>query len=152
MTRQGRNAGPLLLNKYWPELSIDDKKAALLEVWLMAEFPTQAMPWQIWLHYFKQVGFISDDPNIEKPLQPLTIYRGAVKHKRKGMSWTQDKELAAWFASRFNGVNNNKCFLYTTDIEPDYILAIITGVNGREGETEVIIDPEGLQNIKRLEL
>jgi hypothetical protein len=151
MARQGRNAGPMLLNKYWPELNTDDRKAALLDTWVMAEWPEQAMPWQIWLHYFKQAGFISDNLNIEKPRQPLTIYRGAVKHKRKGMSWTQDKELAAWFANRFND-DSSKGFLYQAIIEPDYILAIITGVNGRQGESEVIINPEGLNNIKRLEL
>jgi hypothetical protein len=118
MARQGRNAGPMLLNKYWPELNTDDRKAALLDTWILAEWPAQALPWQIWLHYFKQVGFVSDDPNIKKPQQPLTIYRGAVKHKRKGMSWTQNKELAVWFANRFDN-NSSRGYLYQAIVEPD---------------------------------
>ncbi len=149
---QGRHHGPQLLYEHWKSLSADDKKLALLDVWIMVEWPTRSMPWQIWLDFFSQTGFISDNPDIKKPLQPLTIYRGAMKHKRKGMSWTQDIELAAWFANRI--INNGKGYLYTTDIEPDYILAIITGKTDlcRSGESEVIVNPEGLNNIKRLEL
>ncbi len=152
MTRQGRNDGPMLLNEHWPALSADDRKLALLDAWITAEWPTLSIPWEIWLIFFKQTGFISDNPDIKKPLQPLTIYRGAAKHKKKGMSWTQDKELAVWFANRFKAIG--KSYLYTTDIEPDYILAIITGETDlcRSGESEVIVNPEGLNNIKRLEL
>lgn len=72
----------------------------------------------------------------------VTVYRGVTSYNAKnvlGLSWTLDRDKAAWFASRF-GENGT---VYEARINKEYIYALF---NGRD-ESEVIVDPKFLQGI-----
>ncbi len=72
----------------------------------------------------------------------LTIYRGVTSHNAnrvKALSWTTNREIAEWFAHRFNedGV------VYEAEIEKEHIFAYFNSRN----ESEVIVNPAYLENI-----
>lgn len=95
-------------------------KALLAQVWQDTEMPHQFG--DICVELFKASGFITDDAEGWSTLQdPLEIYRGGFAH---GISWTTDREKAAWFGRRFyradhylwtGRVLKHKCFAYITD-------------------------------------
>ena len=76
----------------------------------------------------------------------LTVYRGVTSHNAKNikaLSWALDEKTAEWFAHRFdeNGT------IYEAQINKKDVYAYF----GERGESEVIVDPKGLQNITMVE-
>lgn len=72
----------------------------------------------------------------------VTVYRGVTSHNADNvlaLSWTLDRDKAQWFAHRF-GENGT---VYEAQISRQHIYAFL---NSR-GESEVIVDPRGLQDI-----
>ena len=72
----------------------------------------------------------------------VTVYRGVTSHNADNvlaLSWTLDRDKAQWFAHRF-GENGT---VYEAQITKQHIYAFL---NSR-GESEVIVDPRGLQDI-----
>jgi hypothetical protein len=84
----------------------------------------------------------------------VTVYRGAVPLYRRGISWTTDKERAAWFAYYhghhfYEGPERKaKARVYSVTIERDSVWALL---NGR-GESEVLLDPDLLTKIEPVRL
>lgn len=75
----------------------------------------------------------------------LAIYRGTATDKRDdicGLSWTTDPKIARWFANRYRQHGN----LYKARIQRKDILAYFEG-----GESEVVVNPKGLQDIELME-
>lgn len=67
----------------------------------------------------------------------LTIYRGvAIGHNPKGLSWTQNYDTAAWFATRFDR-GTVKGYIEKAIIPKELVLAYF---NSRE-EDEIVADP-----------
>ena len=65
--------------------------------------------------------------------ETITVYRGLQRNaSTEALSWTLDKNVAEWFANRFD--NNGEVIKAT--INKKYIFAYI---NGR-GEKEVVLD------------
>jgi hypothetical protein len=62
----------------------------------------------------------------------LTIYRGTPYPRPPGMSWTLDREKAAWFANRFYLANG--AYLLTGTIQKDDAKAVFLS----DGESEVV--------------
>jgi len=81
------------------------------------------------------------------PTEPIKVYRGVRDcRKRKyirGLSWTTDPHIAAWFSVRFG--ESDYSAVYETDVSPDRIYFTTDDRN----EREVITDVQGLK-IKRL--
>lgn len=72
----------------------------------------------------------------------VTVYRGVTSHNAdnvKALSWTLDRDKAKWFASRFGEDGT----VYEAQISKQHIYAFLNGRN----ESEVIVDPRGLQDI-----
>lgn len=72
----------------------------------------------------------------------VTVYRGVTSHNAdnvKALSWTLDRDKAAWFAHRFGEDGT----VYEAQIPKQHIWAFL---NSR-GESEVIVDPRELQDI-----
>ena len=70
------------------------------------------------------------------------MYRGVTSHNAdnlKALSWTLDRNKAAWFAHRFGEDGT----VYEAQIPKQHIWALL---NSR-GESEVIVDPRELQDI-----
>ena len=75
----------------------------------------------------------------------LVIYRGTATDKKDdicGLSWTTDPKIARWFANRYRQHGN----LYKARVQRKDILAYFEG-----GESEVVVNPKGLQDIELME-
>lgn len=73
----------------------------------------------------------------------ITIYRGVRSPKyKKGLAWSLDKDIATWFATRFE---SDEYYLYEVEIDKKEILAYF---NDRD-EQEIIINP---YNLKKYEI
>jgi hypothetical protein len=71
------------------------------------------------------------------PTEPITVYRGIsdTKHRRwrRGLSWTLDPNVAAWFATRLGSHGNPAVFSLAVD--PGSIFTI----TDERGEQEVVV-------------
>lgn len=73
----------------------------------------------------------------------LTVYRGAKYNDYKGLSWTIEKQVAIWFASRFSK-NSDKCYIFTGKLPKRDIIAYF---NGRK-EAEIVCDYRKIKEIE----
>ena len=78
--------------------------------------------------------------------ETVTVYRGVTSYNAKNvraLSWTIDKDRAKWFAHRFqeNGI------VYTAQIRKAQILAVFAS----RGESEIVLNPKGLIQLKKVE-
>ncbi|HMG43038.1 MAG TPA: hypothetical protein VK611_17030 [Acidimicrobiales bacterium] len=144
--RAGRANGPRLLQSWFinGRLTSDDLHKVLADVWTGAEWPAQSLGVATWVHLFRMAGIVSDDGG-PPPTEPLTAYRGATWGRRRGMSWTTDRERARWFADRFAVLG--PAFVFTAEVPPGAVLALIGEKYRSEGE--VVVDPALLPPIRR---
>lgn len=92
------------------------------------------------LPLFYDLGFVSDQPDLLLPEEPLVVYRGG---EANGIAWTESLETARWFARRFqeNGP------VYRAVVSPESILARFW----ERGEKEVVVDPRDLDDVVLVE-
>lgn len=86
----------------------------------------------------------------ELPKGEITIWRGVNDpDDGRGISWTRDKDKAAWFAKRFARLNgkDKTPAVFEATVFPENVLACFDG----RGEQEVVVDPRGLRNLRRIE-
>ena len=79
----------------------------------------------------------------------IEIYRGVSRNSTeniKAFSWTTDKEKATWFANRFSHSTHGG-YVYKAKIRKEHIYAYFTARN----ESEVVVDPTFLENIRLVE-
>lgn len=143
--RQGRNESPALLFDafFSNSITLDDMRLLLPGVWQMAEYPTHNLPADIWLEWFRMVGWTATDNRLA-PIEAVQLYRGATWGRRRGMSWTPDLDLAQWFADRF--AHRGPAHVYECQVPTDALLAF---VEERRGEPEYVIDPRALPSLGR---
>lgn len=156
--RAGRNDWPALLARAAlidaDPLDEAELPYAITRAWLAAEWPLRCLDAFTWLTLFECAGaevaslhYISDDdgdddervfmaPKAELP-DPMTLWRGAMPDGAAGMSWTEDRSRAQWFARRFGDGPQ----VYRADIHPDFVLAQIRG----RGEAEYVIHPDAFE-------
>ena len=114
--------------------------------WVQQENPNQDcnVSRQEAVEYFREAKkrylMEPDELRVYKSLPPIvTAYRGVARGREKyGLSWTNDKEKAEWFQSRFGEGN---CLL-KADVPKRNILAYF---NGR-GEKEIVVDVFSIVN------
>lgn len=145
--RLGRNHGPALLFDWWygRRLTREDLAAVIGDVWTDAEWPAASLTVANWVELFRTAGFVSDE-NQPKPTEPLRIWRGTTWGRRRGMSWTTERDRAKWFANRWERDDRHHALVFETVVEPAVVLALLTG--GRS-ESEVVVDPRLLPAIRR---
>jgi hypothetical protein len=97
---------------------------------------------------FKAAGFLSDDPNVGQPTEPLTVYRGASPFASRGVSWTTDLYVALRFAQRaldhdyrFHKEHGVPPHIHRAVVQPKHVLAMFN--NLVERESEVVVNPYG---------
>jgi hypothetical protein len=140
----GRNRGPLALDAWWPDLTIEEKKRLILYVWETDDSPVWSLGERRWLAMFKEVGFVSDGP--ERPHSSLAVWRGAtVASRGRGMSWSIDREQAESFAARWRERFRIPAILYAAVVPPQALLAFSGFAEGSRGEREVIVNPNMLR-------
>lgn len=78
-------------------LSKEQYRSELAQAWTMTEFPGSIKDVSyLWKYADPPVLMVDDLP------ENLTLYRGAPVTQKRGMSWTNDLDLARWFAKRFS--------------------------------------------------
>lgn len=109
---------------------------ALAEAWQSAEYPGTA--------HLGLWRAIAADERIEdgEPMpagDPLVVYRGQGNGEPVGISWTLDRETAAWFARNLPrlGPRPDGGLVLVGRVRRDRVLAYLTS----RGEREVIVDP-----------
>ena len=78
--------------------------------------------------------------------ETITVYRGVTSYNAKNvraLSWTIDIKKARWFAHRFQEQGT----VYAAQINKADILAVFTS----RGESEIVLNPKGLKQLKKVE-
>src|SRR5699024_491113 len=112
-----------LLEKWWDKLSRNEKEKYLIYTWgNKIDGTMYGFDW--WTPYFKELGYITNcgEP---KPIEPIVLYRGSEPFFRKGMSWTDDIEMAEGFAESWSFISNK--YVYRMVVYPEQILGIVRG-------------------------
>lgn len=138
---------PLALVTHFNDMSREEQAKGIEETWTLAEFPARLITPEDWYfmfdHVLEEQGFhLGDDGIIASNdvfPETLTLWRGALPEFREGMSWTDDKEQALWFAHRLDhGDNIGKLYEITVGRE------IIIGRFNARRENEFVIHADEL--------
>ena len=142
--RLGRNYYPALLCDLWGEGLLEPAVAAVVvpSAWSAVEWPNRAMTKDVWSLLFALAGYTVDGVPAERPEATMRLWRGALPGHRSGWSWTDDQQLAQWFAARIH--NGGQGRVWTAEVEPERLLARLGEVVGRPGESEYVVDARGL--------
>ncbi len=136
---------PLILEWYSQgDLSQEELNRLVSESWTHGGYAAdQGWEESDWVELFNDAGFVTDTPGWERPSEPLTIHRGSRLGGERGMSWSTDWDTAAWFARRLHD-HGTPAVLLSATIAPAYVLGAFEG----RGESEVLIDPAGLDGVE----
>ena len=148
--RAGRNDLPALLaTAVFIDRNLTDEdqiRKGVRDAWTMPEWPLATLGPDIWGMLFGRVlelgsEWLDDEankrPSSELP-EAVTLWRGATHEHRAGMSWTSDRDKAAWFATRFTGTRMQPAKLYEITAAPHMVFARFD----HRGESEWVLDPE----------
>lgn len=135
--RKGRNDYPHLLSEHFYELDPSDRARAVTESWAMAEWPQRHLEYEEWISLFHNAGLVNA---VNLPGPTVTLYRGCHVSRRRGMSWSTDRERALWFALRFNKKGEDHMVLMEVECPVEYVLALIED----RGEREAVVDIDAL--------
>ena len=92
-----------------------------------------------WRDLFELAGYTEDGKPAERPAEPLTLYRGSVPERKALWSWTDNREVAARYASG-NYYRRPSGILWVATVDPWRLLAR----NTDRSEYEYVVDTEGL--------
>jgi hypothetical protein len=132
-------------------LKHEDRAEGLTWAWTDAEWPEMYMDTDLWLDYFREVGFVEDHHLGTPPTSPLVLWRGATEVRMDGMAWTERPEVANWFAKRWRGIEQEEPVkVYRLEVYPEDVLAHFTGRN----EAEWLVDPYTImwENVEEFEV
>ncbi len=119
--------------------------ALIAGAWCMAEYPERSLPLADWREMFAAAGYTVEGQPAERPAEPVTLYRGAVHARRRGWSWTADREIAQRFASG-DFYRRQLGAVYVTSAPPSALLCRIHAT-GRS-EDEYVVDTRGLKIVE----
>lgn len=136
-------------------LSKEDFASFLSSAWTYMEFPGSSrdeVTIDEYLSYFKEADkeyLMTDEEraSLEDFPEEVEIFRGVLNDKESvSISWTVDRDVAEWFAKRFlqSGTSGT---LLSAKINKKDIVAYFT----RRSESEVIVDYNGVRDIKVVE-
>lgn len=134
-------------------LSRADYSSILADAWIRSEQPNHDpnLPQSRLLAMFRAADpkLLMDDEDremLDSLGEMVTVYRGVHSAKSDGvhaMSWTLDKDTAAWFAGRYG----RRGKVFEAKVEKKHICALFLGRN----ESEVIVDPRYLTDITQVQ-
>lgn len=136
-----------------PYLSQEDFSRFLSDAWVMCEAPngdpnfTQRRLLGLFKAAAPEYLMTEEEYNAFQELDDtLTVYRGVTSYNSKrikALSWTTDREIAEWFAHRFDEDGT----VYEAEIDKSHVYAYFTC----RDESEVIVDPEYLTNLSEVQ-
>lgn len=122
---------------------VEEIRTGVEDAWTSAEWPVRLLSTELWQMLFHKTGFI-EDGKAATPPESITLYRGCVEGRERGMSWTDNLERAQWFGSRFRG-NFGAEAVYTVTVPGSALLAHFPT---RRNEHEWVVDPDALEDIE----
>lgn len=142
--RAGRNDLPVILYKaiasgtlYHPS----EIARGVSDAWTACEWPLRIADAEVWQWMFMR-ALDQTEYLLEGRIRPArelpattTLWRGAEEDYRCGMSWTDDRDRAVWFATRFP---HRDARLYRIEATPNMVLA---RYDLARGEREWVLDP-----------
>lgn len=137
----GRNDFPAILSYVFDYLDPTSRGEALEAAWVGSEYPTFQLSKEEWVTMFGAFGYTVDGISQERPNESLTLYRGATPEHKFGMSWTDNRDIAARFASG-DLLGRGAGVIFTADVEPERLYAYFH--EGRR-ESEFVIETDGLE-------
>lgn len=158
----GMNVDPLevLITNIIP---VEWQAALLPYFWsIRSNMPLMVAGTDTFVRLFERVGFVSDFEDIERPTEPMAIFRGVTDTQTrlaKRMSWTTDLDKARWFSHRLDHLLDPSLKQYgvmprairptvwNAEISPEGILALFYEQN----ELEVVVNPRRLQKLQIVE-
>ncbi len=142
MSGVGRNSAPELLFYLYCYRRVTPGAAARLvsSAWCGCEFPSLSLDKATWRKLFDLAGYTAEGVPAERPVASLRLYRGALPGHHRGWSWTDDLELARWFAQR--PCNRGEGRVWAATVRPARLLARIS--EQRPGESEYVVDARRL--------
>jgi len=94
---------------------------------------------------FRAAGFVTDTPGTERPTAPLTVYRGCLTWRRRGVSWTLKQDRATFYAERHARAHGGQgARVYAATIPTEHVLGIFL----ERQEAEIVLDPRRLQKLR----
>lgn len=139
--------GYALLIIYAGVLDRDTARDLAVFAWRATEWPERPHT-EEWRTAWTRLGFCSDTEDVTAPTEPVELYRGATPKFKRGMAWTDDRDRALWFASRYpKGDGFGQGRVYGATVEPGRVFARILG----RSEDEWVIDTRRLP-IRTLEV
>ncbi|WP_204080985.1 hypothetical protein [Mycobacterium riyadhense] len=113
-------------------------------VWCGAEYPERCLDPYYWTDIFRDNGYINDGVLAERPMTPITLYRGCCSDRKLGMSWTSDLEVARRFA--YDGLRGRRAgHVYIFDEACGWDLLAYIGEKIGRNESEYVVDWEVLE-------
>lgn len=152
----GRNAAVAAFVEWRHKIRPDERAAALVSAWESAEHPERDFAvveedtddFDLALRLWREVGYTVNGQPADLPSEPVRLYRGVSDAVfEEGMSWTDDRETAEWFAHRF-GALFGPGMVYTALVEPDGLLARIHNPGSGRGEHEYVVDPGWVEAVE----
>jgi hypothetical protein len=146
--RVGRNSAPALLANLDAEGLIDPDllPCAVCDAWEMAEWPLRCLPTGEWIALWEAVGYLDNGAMADRPSSALTLFRGG---HPSGWSWTDDQEIAQWFARRQAPLQQHPA-VYRAIVEPGKLYARIHDSERGRAEHEYVVRGE-LLSVERVE-
>jgi len=129
---------------------------------IRSNYPSMYAGTNTFVRLFERVGFVSDYEDVERPTEPMVIFRGATNtptQLARGMAWTTDLDKARWFSHRLDHLLDPKLKQYgvvpqvirptvwSAEISPEGILAMFY----QQNELEVVINPRRLRKLRIVE-
>lgn len=78
----------------------DDLPELIWFTWVHTDEPTRTLEEAVWRSIFKAAGFFSWPSDRERPLTPITVYRGSTVDRLRRMSWAESPEVARTLGQR----------------------------------------------------
>ena len=114
-------------------------------MWQAADSPEDSVGRRFWIEHLREIGYVTNGVVAPAPTVAITVYRGGTEPRR--MAWTTDRETAALFASGLGG-RTPVGRLWTATAPVRAQLMAFDGSWGRIGETEIVVDPELLVDVR----
>lgn len=144
--RAGRNHAPGLLRDLEAAGLVESSTCGHLagRLWEAAEYPARLLPREVWARWFHAAGLPAHLPPV------LRLYRGAsvveVEAVRAGrgvfgMSWTVERDRAAWFAGRWSSHGGRSGVVLSAVVPSGAVLCDLR--DGGRGEGELVLDTAG---------
>ncbi|AXF57422.1 hypothetical protein [Salicibibacter kimchii] len=139
------------LYKWWDYLSFKQKIYYLKLVW-MNSGDGNLYGYDFWLPFFEEVGFLNTKTTTQ-PEEMVKLYRAAEPAFQRGMSWSDDINLAAHYLRHNSGLLGPR-EVYVSLVWPDAVLAVFEGTfvssEGLSGQKEVARGKEYVVNHHKL--